>query len=169
MDNRPFHISIFLHKPQYFPYFQTFPSHKSMYLPILSWQIGAELVRSTGNQHAGSGFITTDNFLKTNAVRRSTPWAMYHIRTSTIKIIAQIWHSPSVSMIDGLLFYSLSIGLYLLAERRKEMGRSHFSPRIIPIVFLFHSRFLPMIIYIHMQLWYWGEYYLKYNLNQVKM
>lgn len=36
VDNRPFYISIFLHKAQYFPYLRTFPLHKSMYLYILS-------------------------------------------------------------------------------------------------------------------------------------
>lgn len=36
VDNRPFHISIHLHKAQYFPYLRTFPLHKSMHLHILS-------------------------------------------------------------------------------------------------------------------------------------
>lgn len=34
--NRPFHISIHLHKAQYFPYLRTFPLHKSMHPHILS-------------------------------------------------------------------------------------------------------------------------------------
>lgn len=50
-----FHISIFLYKPQYNPYFRTFPLHKSMYLHILSWRIGAELVRRMGIDHSGNG------------------------------------------------------------------------------------------------------------------
>lgn len=36
VDNRPFHISIFLHRAQYFPHLRTFPLHKSMHLHILS-------------------------------------------------------------------------------------------------------------------------------------
>ena len=52
---------------------------------------------------------------------------MYRIRTSTIGIIEQIWHSPSVSVIDGLLFYSLSIGPYSLTGTAKGNGRSRGS------------------------------------------
>lgn len=36
VDNRPFYISIFLHKAQYFPYLRTFPSRNPMHLHILS-------------------------------------------------------------------------------------------------------------------------------------
>lgn len=36
VDNRPFHISIHLHKAQYFTYLRTFPLHKSIHLHILS-------------------------------------------------------------------------------------------------------------------------------------
>ena len=45
-----------------------------MYLHILSWRIGAELVRRMGIDIRETGFITTD---KNKSVRRLTPWASY--------------------------------------------------------------------------------------------
>ena len=51
LDKCLFHMSIFLYKPQYILICRTFPICKSMYLHMVSWHFGAELVRCTGSQY----------------------------------------------------------------------------------------------------------------------